>query len=72
MSIRNESPLPRLLISAAEAARALSVCEKTLWSYSRPRGSIPVVRVGKRALYDLRDLERWVDAQKERQQDPRR
>ena len=54
----------RLLIPAREAARLLSVSEKTLWSYSAPRGDIPVVRIGARTLYDPDDLRAWIARQK--------
>jgi len=54
---------PKLLLSAREAARALSICEKTLWSLTRPRGNLPCVRIGRRCLYDPRDLEAWIGAQ---------
>lgn len=56
--------IPKLLLSPPEAAQALSVSEKTLWSHSQPRGSIPVVRIGARVLYDPRDLLAWIDQQK--------
>lgn len=55
---------PRLLLPAREAAAALSICEKTLWSHTQPRGTIPCVKIGARVLYDPRDLQRWIDAQK--------
>ena len=55
---------PKLLLSAREAARALSICEKSLWSATRPRGPIPVVRIGHRVLYDPADLRKWIDAAK--------
>jgi hypothetical protein len=54
----------KLLLAAREAAAALSICEKTLWAHTRPRGSIPCVRIGSRVLYDPRDLEAWIDARK--------
>ena len=57
-----QSPtVPKLLLSAREAAMALGVCPKTLWSWSRPRGPIPVVRIGTRTLYDPRDLQAAID-----------
>ncbi len=55
---------PKLLVSAREAAASLSICEKTLWSNTAPRGSIPFVRIGARVLYDPADLRAWIDAQK--------
>ena len=40
--------VPRLLVTAAEAAESLGICEKTLWSLTAPRGPIPVVKLGRR------------------------
>ena len=59
-----DDTIPKLLLSAKEAAAALAICEKTLWSYTAPRGAIPAVRIGKRCLYDVRDLLRAVDSMK--------
>ncbi len=59
------TPSVKLLLSARDAAAALSICEKTLWSNTVPRGSIPMVRIGSRTLYDPTDLLVWIDAQKE-------
>lgn len=53
----------RLLLDARETSRALGICEKTLWSETAPRGTIPCVRIGKRVLYSVKDLQRWIDAQ---------
>lgn len=55
---------PKLLLAAREAAAALSICEKTLWSRTEPRGTIPCVRIGARVLYDPRDLSAWIHARK--------
>ena len=46
----------RLLLSARETAKALSICEKTLWNVTQPRGDLPCVRIGRRVLYDPRVL----------------
>ncbi len=53
----------RLLLNAREAAKALGVCAKTLWNATSPRGTIPSVRIGKRVLYSVLDLQRWIDSQ---------
>ncbi len=58
------SSVAKLLLPAREAAQALSVCEKTLWSITQPRGDLPCVRIGRRVLYDQRDLLAWIDKQK--------
>lgn len=55
----------RLLLSAPEAARTLSICSKSLWNHTQPRGTIPSVTIGTRRLYSVDDLRRWIDAQKE-------
>jgi hypothetical protein len=52
----------RLLLSAREAAAALSICEKTLWSITRPRGDLPCVRIGRRVLYSVVELNRRIGA----------
>ena len=53
----------RLLLSARDASKALSICERTLWGMTK-RGEIPCVRCGRRVLYDPNDLRQWIDRQK--------
>jgi len=53
-----------LLLNAHDAARSMAVCEKTLWSMTWPRGELPCVRIGRRVLYDPRDITAWIDKQK--------
>ena len=54
----------KLLLSAREAAKALSVCERTLWSMTQPRGPIPPVRIGNRCLYSTEALRQWIIARR--------
>ena len=56
-------PTPKLLLSARDAAKALSVCERTLFSLTAPRGPIPVLRLGSRVLYPVATLQKWIDEQ---------
>jgi hypothetical protein len=63
LTTENSAPLQKLL-SARETAVLLNVCEKTLWSMTAPRGQIAVVRIGRRILYDPRDLNRWIESNK--------
>jgi hypothetical protein len=58
----NNAP-EKLLLSAREAARMLSICEKTLWTRTAPRGQIPALKIGSRVLYSLDGLRAWIDAQ---------
>ena len=62
-SKKTEQLTPRLLMTAIEAARALSVCEKTLWTLTQ-RGEIPCVRIGRAVRYDVRDLDGWIQRAK--------
>lgn len=60
---------PKLLLTPREAARALSVSERTLWSWTKPRGDLVAVRAGRRAVrYHIRDLEQWIEDQKLKRQ----
>ncbi len=54
----------KLLLSAREAARALGICEKSLWNFTVPRGTIPSTKIGTRVLYSPTDLQKWIDSQK--------
>lgn len=54
----NETPV-KLLLSPRAAAAALSICERTLWTLA-DEGEIPRVRIGKRVLYRISDLEAWI------------
>ncbi len=64
MSATTIEPVPSLLFTCEETARALRISERTLWSL-RKRGELCAVRVGQRGVrYDPRDLQRWIDRQK--------
>ncbi len=57
-------PVPALLINARQAAQALSISPRLLWSLTQ-RGDVPCLRIGRAVRYDPRDLQAWVDRQKE-------
>ena len=62
--MRNVSPLATtttFLMKPREAAEALGISEKTLWSRTAPRGPIPVVRLGRSVRYSVDALRRWID-----------
>ena len=58
-----------LLIPARQAARMLSVSERTLFAMTAPRGPIVSVRIGRadsgnpRVLYSVERLREWIAAQ---------
>ena len=62
--IRNRLSDDRLLVSQGEAARLLSVSERTLYSM-RKRGELNWVRIGPRVLYATEDLRHWIEHRKE-------
>jgi excisionase family DNA binding protein len=56
--------VPRLL-RPREAATLLAVSIRKLWQLTNMR-LIPSVRIGRSVRYDLRDLEAWIEQQKDR------
>ena len=55
---------PCLLWSTREAAEALSISERTLYSRTQD-GTLPCVRLGCRRLYDPAALRAWIARQQE-------
>lgn len=53
------SPPPCLALRPKEAARALGIGERLLWSITN-RGEIPHLRLGKAIVYPVAELERWL------------
>ena len=66
--LRSQTPGPEpLAYRPKEAAAALSICERTLWSLTQS-GAIPHVRTGKVVLYPVAALKRWLDEKSVRMQ----
>ena len=59
----NSPPGEQLLIPARDAARMLSISDRTLWSITHPRGSLMPVRIGARCLYSPETLRKWISSQ---------
>jgi len=57
------APVAPLLLNTRETAATLSISPRKLWSLTN-RNDIPHVRIGRRVLYDPRDLRLWIDKQK--------
>ena len=53
----------RLLLTPCEAAAALAISERTLWTRTA-NGEIPCVRLGRSVRYCPSDLAGWVAARK--------
>lgn len=58
------SSAPRLLLTARDAAKALAVCEKSLWNFTQPRGTLPAVKLGRAVRYDPADLQAFIEQMK--------
>lgn len=52
--------IERLLLAPRDAAKALSVSTRTLWTFTQA-GEIPVIRIGRSVRYDPHDLKAWID-----------
>ncbi|MFN0131473.1 MAG: helix-turn-helix domain-containing protein [Phycisphaerales bacterium] len=53
----------KLLVNSATAAVMLSMSPRALWQWTHD-GKIPFVRLGRRVLYDMRDLIAFIDRAK--------
>jgi len=49
----------KILLTAADAAKALSISARSLWTLTH-RGEIPCVRIGRSVRYSVADLQAWV------------
>ncbi len=52
----------RLAVNAKEAAALLGVSQRLLWTWTNA-GQIPHVRLGRRVLYPVDELRRWLSEQ---------
>ena len=52
----------KLALSPREAAKALSVCEKTLYTMTK-KYNIPVIRLGRAVRYPVDELRQWMKEQ---------
>lgn len=58
---RTDSLPQPLLVSAKEAASRMAISTGTLWNMTAPRGPLPVVKIGTRRCYAIRDLEAAIE-----------
>lgn len=63
--MRNSSPHLRQLLSERKAAEWLGMCQRTLWQ-RRQDGLIPFIRDGRMIRYDVDDLRRYTEANRQR------
>ena len=60
----NGSATPKLLLTPAEASRALAISPRKLWSLTA-NGEIPCIRFGRCKRYALEDLQSEIDRRKQ-------
>ena len=53
-------PALKLLLTEQEAAKALGISRRTLWTL-RNNGQIPSIRIGKCVRYSVDSLKQWID-----------
>jgi excisionase family DNA binding protein len=52
-----------LLLTPSEAAKALSICERTLYALTKS-GELPVIRIGRAVRYSPDDIKAWIERSK--------
>ena len=57
------SPITRLLLTPPEAAAALRISARLLWSKTK-LGEIPCVRIGKAVRYSPAALQQWIQTKR--------
>ena len=57
---RNKRTGEPLLLTSRQAAKALSICERTLFTLTKS-GAIPCVRVGRLVRYAPSALQDWIE-----------
>ena len=48
------------LLTSREIAKLLHISERTLWSFTAPRGELPAIRIGRVVRYDPHDIETFI------------
>jgi len=54
-----------LLLNSRQAAEALGVSERTLWSLAFTQKVLPFVRIGRSIRYTTKDLETFINSHRE-------
>lgn len=65
----NVQQTPPILVDAREAARLLSLSDRSLFELTVPRGPIPRVVVGAKRLFRVADLQEFAASRVERPQE---
>ena len=60
--LNSKSEVPCLALRPREAAKALGIGQRLLWTMTNT-GEVPSVKLGRAVVYPIADLERWLSAQ---------
>ena len=60
---RTEQTIEPMLLTVRQAAKVLSISERTLWTLTA-NGEIQAVRFGRSVRYDPADLRQWIETKK--------
>lgn len=58
--------MKKRLINVDEASRYLGIKKSTLYTWAEQK-RIPAVKIGRRLLFDLKEIDTWIDSQKDGQ-----
>ena len=61
MTIENENS--KLLLTARETAKALSISERKLWNLPN-ENEIPAIRFGRSVRYAIEDIQLWIETKR--------
>ncbi len=53
------APVPRLLLDPRQAAAALNMSERSLWTLTKS-GELPSLKLNRLRRYSIAELERWI------------
>lgn len=54
-----------ILVNIRDAAKLLGLSTKTVWGLTHPRGPLPVVRIGRRTMYEVATLVEFAASQRQ-------
>jgi len=60
---RPDDDVPRLLLKAADAAKALAISERTLWTLTNT-GEITPIKIGRSVRYPVDELRAFIERQR--------
>ena len=60
MLTNTPTPTEPLALRPKDAAKALGIGQRKLWSLTQPRGPIPAVKIGTCVVYPVEGLRKWL------------